>query len=263
MRTTAQLAAALVVAVLAVGTAGAALTLGNQASTGEAVSAQEAPQPQQASETQTIAVTGNGEATASPDRAVVRVAAVAEGDDPAAVRDDLAQGAADLRAALEAAGVDEDRITTADYTIRETRPHPRHREGERDGPQYRGVHAFEVELDDTDRAGDVVDAAADSGAQVQRVEFTLAEETREQLRDEALQNAMDDAEHQAGTLADSGELEVTGVRSIDATDGRFRPVRLGGDAAVAEAAGPAPDTSIDAGDVSVEVTVQVVYGAAG
>lgn len=238
-----------VAGLLTVGAAGTALALGSPDQQATA-----APDGQAKS----VSVSGQGSANAAPDKAVIRVAVVAEGDDSATVRDDLSAGAADLREALGEAGVSDDQIQTDYYRIREGRPYPRE---ERERPT-RGEHAFEVELADTDMTGAVVDAAADSGAEVQNLRFTLAEDTRADLRDEALENAMGDADRQAQTLAGASDLTITGVHSVDATNNRYRPVRYEG--AVAEtAAGDGGSTSIESGDVSVSVSVRVVYNATG
>lgn len=234
--------AAVVVAVVAAGTAGAVLTAGSA-------------QTSQHSTDRTISVSGEGTASAAPDRAVVVAAVVVEGDDPATIRDELASGASDLRSALSEANVPEDSVTTSEYNIRENSPY---RPDTEPTAQYRGVHAFEIELDSTDRSGAVVDAAAGAGAQIQTVRFTLSEESRADLRDEALTSAMDDAERQAGTIADAGDLRVTGVGSVDATSGRVVPVAY--EAAAADGAG---GTAIESGDVSVSASVTVVYNATG
>lgn len=235
--------AAVVVALVAAGTAGAVLTTSSSGQT-----AQHAGD-------RTVTVSGEGTASAAPDRAVVVAAVVVEGDDPAAIRDDLATGAENLRSALEEAGVPDSQVTTGEYNIRENHaPRP---ESE-SAAQYRGVHAFEVELDDTDDTGAVVDAAAGAGAEIQTVRFTLSEESRADLRDEALTSAMADAERQAGTIADASDLRVTGVASVDATSGRVRPFTI-------EAAADSTDggTAIESGDVSVSASVTVVYNATG
>lgn len=204
----------------------------------------------------TISVTAQGSADAEPDRAVVRVAVVAEGEDPSTVRDDLATGAADLRQGLSDAGVDEDDLQTAEYEIREPRRPPREDD---DAPAYRGIHAFEVTVDDVDEVGAVVDAAASAGADVQHVRFTLSEEKRADLRDEALENAMDDADRQATTLAQASDLAVTGVVEIDATDRQYRPVEY--DAVATESADAGGGTAIESGEVSVTTSVRVTYNA--
>ena len=204
----------------------------------------------------TISVEATGGADAPPDRAVVRVAAVAEGDDPAAVRDDLADNADALRENLEATGVTEDDYETTEYRIREARRPPEERPEQ---PRYRGVHAFEVTLDDPERTGAIVDAAADANAEIGGIEFTLSEAARDELREEAIERAMSDARTQADVIARSGELHVTSVRHVDATQQRYRPVSYELDAV--EESADAPGTAIDTGDVSVEYRVRVTYNA--
>lgn len=203
----------------------------------------------------TVSVDATGGADAPPDRAVVRVSAVAEGDDPAAVRDDLATDADALRDALASVGLTDDDYETTDYRIRSPRL-PREQD---DGPEYRGTHAFEVTLDDPDRVGAVIDAAADTDAEVGNIEFTLSELVREELREDAIENAMTDARTQADAIAANGDLHVTSVAHVDATQRSFSPVSYEGPVATPQP--EADDTSVDTGDVSVEYAVEVTYNA--
>lgn len=228
-------------ALLAVGLVGAALMVPSGAEA-DAESAD-----------RSVTVDAVGDASAPPDRAVVRVAATAEGDDPREVRDALAERADALRSNLAEAGVPEDAYETTEYRVREPR---RHHE-ERDAPAYEGVHAFEVTLEDPERAGAVLDAAAEADAEVGDVRFTLSESRRDDLRETAIENAMADARTQADAIADSGGLRVTSVVTVDATERRYRPVRY-------EAAAPTSDdadTVVDTGEVSVTYRVEVTYNA--
>ena len=249
-------AAVLVGTVLVVGLAGASVGLG-------AVGAQERPGDDRpaGAEDRTITVAGQGAAEAPPDQAVVAVAVVAEGDDPAAVRDDLATGADALRAALANASVADEQVDTTEFHITEQRRSPYERPAGPDAPEepaYRGVHAVEVTLDDVDRAGVVADAAATAGADVRYVAFGLSEARRDELRDRALADAMDDARRQADALAAAGDLAVTGVRHVDAADRGYGPV--GADEALtADAGGGATD--LRPGEAAVRVDVRVTYDA--
>lgn len=245
-----------VAAVLAVGIAGATVGFG-------AVGAQDdAPDDDRsATPDRSITVTGQGSAEAPPDRAVLAVAVVAAGDDPAAVRDDLATGAEALRAALSNASVADEAVDTTEFHIAERdRPPYGPADGpDDDEPDYRGVHAFRVTVDDVDRAGSVADAAAEAGADVRYVTFELSDERRAELRDVALTDAMDDARRQADTLAAAGDLQVDGVRHVDASDRPFGPV-YADDAALETAAEGGTELRPD--DVAVQVDVRVTYDAA-
>lgn len=201
-----------------------------------------------------ITVGATGGAEAAPDQAELTLAVTAEGEDGTEVRDEIAIGAEDLRDALDELGVE---YETRSYAVEQT---PRYLQEERDMPPYAGHQTFGVELDDPDRAGEVIDAAVDAGAEIENVELTLSEAERNELREEAIVNAMEDARYQAETIATAGGLEVTSPESVDASQRSYRTVSY----EVAEDDGAmrdAPPTQIDAGDVSVTYEVQVTYGA--
>jgi uncharacterized protein YggE len=204
----------------------------------------------------TISVDATGEADAAPNQAVLRVAVTAEGDDPSAVRDDISAGAESLRENLAEANVSESDYETSEYRIRQNRRPPSEQQ-QSDTPEYRGAHEFKVTLDDPDRVGAVIDAAADAGAEVNHVSFTLSDDRREELREDAIADAMDDARLQADTIAQNGDLSVTTVAQVDASERSYSPVRY-----EAAAAGAAADsTSVSPGDVTVSYRVQVTYNA--
>lgn len=203
-----------------------------------------------------ITVDATGTADTAPDRAVVRVAATAESDDPSAVRDELAANADTLRGELDAAGVDESQYETDDYRIHQAR---QERRGDGpDGAAYEGEHSFVVTLEDPQAAGDVIDAAADADAEVHVVRFTLSEERRTELRERAIEDAMSDARTQADTIAANADLQVTSVATVDAAQQRYRPVAY---ESAAPRAADGADTSVESGDVSVSYQVRVTYNA--
>ncbi|WP_049906516.1 SIMPL domain-containing protein [Halorubrum aidingense] len=206
-----------------------------------------------------IDVSAGGEAVGEPDRATLRVAVTATGSTPEAVRDDLATGDSRLREALTEWGLDEDDIRTDRYDVRETHE-------SRDDPDreaYQGIHRYAIDVDDVDAVGSVIDVTVDAGAdEVQQIQFGLSEERERDVRDEALENAMANADADAETLAAASDLDVTGVYSVSTGDASWTPYAVR-DAAVLESAdsGGAPATGIETGDVTVRVTVNVVYGA--
>ncbi|MFC7325190.1 SIMPL domain-containing protein [Halorubrum rutilum] len=204
-----------------------------------------------------IEVTATGEATAEPDRATLVVAVTATGDDSAAVRDELSAADESLRAALTDWGLTEDDIRTERYDVRESFE-------TRDDPNrttYRGVHSYELTVDDVAAVGEVVDVAIGAGAdEVERIEFGLSEERESEVRAAAIENAMANADADAAVLANSSGLEVTGAYSVSTADAGVTPYRVA-EAATADAGGGDAATGIETGDVSVRVSVNVVYGA--
>ena len=202
---------------------------------------------------QTIHVSATGSAENAPDEALVRVAVTAEAADIGPVRDELANGSEGLTSALDELGVS---YETTEYDISQQRLPPE----EREGPTYRGAHVYEVQLDKLDRIGAVVDAAAGTGAEVGSIQLTLSDEQREQLRDDAIEDAMADARQQADTIAGTSDLTVTGVSSVDASQQQFSPVSDDSARSLeTESASGAPPTDIETGDVSVTYSVSVTY----
>jgi uncharacterized protein YggE len=120
------------------------------------------------------------------------------------------------------------------------------------------VHEFVVTLEDPQRAGEVIDAAANASAEIEVVRFTLSEDRRTELRERAIEDAMDDARSQAEAIAENGNLEVTNVASVDASQQRYRPVEY---EAAAPQAADASGTEVETGDVSVSYQVRVTYNA--
>lgn len=222
---------------------------------GAALVAPTGAQDPDANADRTISVDATGDADATPDEAVVHVAATASGDDPAAVRDDLSENADALRSELSAAGVNDSQYETDEYRIQERRRPP---EEGGDAADYRGVHSFVVTLDDPQKAGEVVDAAANASAEIEVVRFTLSEERRTELRERAIEDAMSDARTQAGTIAENGDLQVTSVAHVDASQQHYRPVAY---EAAAPQAADGGGTSVETGDVTVSYQVRVTYNA--
>lgn len=201
-----------------------------------------------------IRVSGDGSVEAEPDRAHLTVTAEASGETADDVTDELAAAAETLRETFDELGIPDDRVESGRFDVRQ----------EHRGTGYEGRHSFQIELEDPDRVGEVIDASTAAGADsVGRVRFDLQEETREELRNEALDEALAAADEEAAHIAADRGVEITGTRSVSTTGGDVRPVRetVGEDAAVAEEA-DAPPTEIDAGPVTVTASVTVTYSFA-
>lgn len=200
----------------------------------------------------TIRVSAVGEVQAEPDQALVRVAIVQSADDAETVRTRLARNASQMREALREVGVGDDRIRTVAFDISEDRDE----EGAPSG--FRGVHAFEITLNDTSRVGRVVDTAVKNGAnEVDGVAFTLSDARRDELRTRALRSAVNGARADAEIIADAENLSITGVRNASTVESSFVPAEAE-TTAVADAGGK---TEVESGPVTVAVQVTVTYEA--
>lgn len=240
-------------------TAGCSAVVGSEndpaASTGSPASSSNGALQSASDRGPTIEVGAAGQIQTQPDQAVLRVAVEATGQNASVVRQRLAANASSMRAALTDMGIDEGHITTTDYDIRNQR---RYGGPEDERPPVFGRHAFVITLTDLNRTGRVVVTAVENGAtSVNDVRFTLSSDRRDELREQALSEAMENARDRAGVIAEGADLTVTGVGSVTTADVGYRPVRF----ETAAMAGANAGTSIEGGAVTVTAHVTVTYNA--
>lgn len=201
----------------------------------------------------TIDVSSTGTATAAPDLAVVRLAVEARADSADDAREQVAADVARMREALRELGVPDDAVRTTSFFVGPEYDHTR------DGRElvgYRAVHAFEVETG-VNEVGEVIDAAVGNGAtQVQGVQFTLTDETRSELREQALSEAVSNARADAETIASASGVSLGRLHSASTADvGYPRPIPYAAEAGGRDGA----STVVEPGPVDVTATVQVSY----
>jgi hypothetical protein len=212
----------------------------------------------QPTDSKSITVSASGDVEATPDQAVVRVAVTATGNDSTTVREELASNVESVRDALVEYGIPAENIRTAHFDIRQERDHTP--QGTEIG-DYRGIHALEITTSDTEAAGEIIDLAVDNGAdQIDGVSFTLSDEKREELHNDALESAMENADTRADTLAAASDLSVTEVHSIHSADTNHRPYHMETAYVAADGAAGA-GTSVQSGPVTVTADVRVTYNA--
>lgn len=205
-----------------------------------------AQQAGNASSNVTITVGATGAVSAPPDLAVIDVAVESAAGSADEARAMTAENVSAVRDALAEAGVADDQIRTTAFFIQTERD-------ENGTVTYHAVHALELRVP-VDDAGSTVDAAVAGGAtRVDGVRFTLAEETRQELRAEALTSALEHARADADVIANATGVEVQSVQSVQTGDGGVEPVLL-------EAA-RGDETTFDPGPVTVSATVTVTYTA--
>ncbi|WP_408959617.1 SIMPL domain-containing protein [Natrinema sp. 74] len=203
-----------------------------------------------------ITVSADGTVEADPDRAIVSVGVEASGESAEAVTDELATGAERLRAAFDELGIPGENVEEGQYRISPARK----RTGEE--VRFEGTHSFEVTLTDVDRVGEVIDAAVTAGADdVGYVNFSLQAETRAELRKDAIDAALSNADAEATHIADNRGVSLEGTTAVTTGDVQVHPVRQE-TMASGDAAGGAPPTEIDAEPVSVSASVTVTYAFA-
>lgn len=202
----------------------------------------------------TISVGATAEVSAPPDLALVRVAVVATGPDAESVRSRVAANASRMREALRDTGIPDDQIHTTSFHLHAIRD--RTEEG-REIVEYRAEQSFEIETS-VDGAGTVIDTAVMNGAnQVDGVQFTLTDETRRNLRQEALDQAVRNARSDADVIASASGIEIVGTQSVSTGHVGVQPFERH----FADGNGGGGGIEVDPGPVTVSATVSVTYRA--
>ncbi|MBO4249407.1 SIMPL domain-containing protein [Halomicrobium sp. IBSBa] len=210
-----------------------------------------------ATDNRTVDVGATGAVSAQPDQAVVRVGVETRAGDAATARQQLADNVTQLRDAL--ADVEGAQVRTNGYDIGQDYRRPPSEEEDPE-PRYVARQSFEITINDTDKAGAVIDTAVANGANnVDNVEFTLSADRRDELEEQALEGAMDRARTKATTVAERADLTIEGVETVTTVDRGYRPYAA---EMTATAATDGASTDIDSGPVTVTAQVQVTYEAA-
>jgi len=134
--------------------------------------------------------------------------------------------------------------------------------GERVFKGYIASYAFQVEISDLSKAGEIASKAVALGVnKLYGLSFGLSEERMKNVEKEAIGKAVDDAKAKAEELAESLEVKIIGVRNIvleTPTTTPYYPAKYYGvPLVVAEIPPPIP---IETGKgIAISATVTVVY----
>jgi uncharacterized protein YggE len=215
----------------------------------------------------TLTVSGTGEAFGAPDRAVVRLGAVAQAPQAADAQKQVGEIVARTIDALKQLGIDEKAIRTAGVSLSPVYtdfqpPRPAQQQQPPQEPKisgYRASNTVEVRLDDLTKIGPVIDAGIGTGANnVEGVEFQLKDDAPQ--RKAALKQAAGDARGKAEALAEAMGMRLGGaIEVIEGGVGGWPPIpfaRRGG-AMLAEAM--AAGTPIQPGQLQITASVTITY----
>ncbi len=230
------------------------LILASAAALTAACAAPQAVAEQQADAPRTLSVTGQGEALATPDMAIVTIGVQTEGETAA---DALRANSVAMKATidkLKSLDIEARDIQTSNLSV-----NPRYNyDKNRSTPELVGFNAsntVRVKLRDLDNAGAVIDQAVQSGANsLGGISFSFAEP--KPLYDAARRDAVADAQARAALLADAAGVKLGPVLTIQ--DGHVAtpypsPV-MANMRMQAESAAP-----IEAGESSIRAQVAIIY----
>jgi uncharacterized protein YggE len=177
-----------------------------------------------------ITVVGEGRITLVPDLAEINIGAEATAETVSEVKARVDRQVAAIVATLQRMGVQEKDIRTTHYSIYydrvpvQVRSGPMPAEGD---PGYRVSSMMRVTVRDVDRAGDLLDAAVEAGANhVYGMTFTVSDESLWQ--GQARERAMEDARARAAELARLAGVSLGQVLSVSEVIGGLPTAMLAG-----------------------------------
>lgn len=226
--------------------------------TASATSAQRIPADRDAGPP-TIVVSGQAEVSARPDRAVVRLGAVAQAEQASAAQRQVNEAVGLAIDEIRTLGIADEQISTAAIDLSpvyaQSPDRPVEEPIERRIVAYRASNVLSIELNNLKQIGDVIDAAVAAGVnRIDSVSFELRDDTA--LRQRALRQAVQEARAEAQAMAEALDVQIEGV--ADAFEGNvhiMQPRLALARSALAEDAG----TPIRPGQVNVSASVTVHY----
>ena len=213
--------------------------------------AQESPT---AVEERVVRVVGHGVVYGQPDVATVELGVTATDPDAAAAVEQIDQRMREVLDALSQLGVPEQSIRTTAYNIWREEQFPR--EGQESTQAvFRAQHMVAVELDGARRAGEVLAAAVDAGANaVGGISFSFSNPA--ELEAEARAMAVEDARSRASQLAEAAGLSLGEPLVLEEVTSGGGPIPY-----YERAVGSSSAAPISPGQLSVEARVAVTFAA--
>lgn len=208
-----------------------------------------------ATQQNTIAISGEGKVTATPNIAMTEIGLLTEKKDVASAQKENTEKMNKLIAAVKAAGVEEKDIQTTQYQIY---PKYDYSNGKSNITGYNVSQSVTVKIRDLAKISAVLAKVGEAGAnQVSNLTFTIDEP--ESLRVQAREKALENAKEKAEALAKMLGVKILRVASFNEYN-QAEPMPLYARSAEAYGIGggaPAPD--IQTGTLDVKVGVNVIY----
>lgn len=198
-----------------------------------------------------ISTQGTGKVTGTPDTVTVVLGVQTQGAEANVALAENAQRATDLIDTLKGKGVEAKDIQTSNLSVQ-----PVFAPGGSAITGYQVTNQVTATVRDVSKAGGLIDAAAGASGdaiRVQQTSFSIADDS--ELRAQARARAVQQAEDQAGQIAEAAGVRLGDVRSItEVPAGTPGPYPQAG-----AAFDRVPSTPVEPGSQELTVSVSVVY----
>lgn len=209
-----------------------------------------------------IVVTGEGEAWAAPDSAMLTLSVLRQADTARAALDANTKAMAEVIAALKAEGIEAKDLQTSGFSISPRWVYPQNPDGspKQEPPGIVGydvVNGLTVRVRDLARLGSVLDKSVTLGVN-QGGQITFINDDPSAFVTKARRNAMADALGRAKTLAEAAGVAVGRILEISEQNYSPRPMPMMEAKAMMADVGGAP-VPVEAGENAYKVNVNVTF----
>jgi uncharacterized protein len=207
-----------------------------------------------------IIVSGEGEAAAAPDMAVISLTVLREAETARAALDANSKAMAEVLAAMKAAGIADKDLQTAGFSIQPRYVYPDQNQQEPQQPKivgYSVVNTLSLRIRDLAKLGEIIDQAVTLGVN-QGGDITFVKDDIAAQLEEARRKAMENAIAKAKTL--TAAAGVTTGRILEISEQSFQPQPIPMlRAEMAMAKGASNDMPVAAGENAYRVNVNVTF----
>jgi uncharacterized protein YggE len=201
---------------------------------------------------QTITTTATGRYKAHPDVATVETKATGTGETAASARRVAQDCCAMVQQSLLNSGIESDNIRAVEFSVKRRADMF---ENDRTDNSYQAVKRLVIDCS-PEAVDKIVSRTLDSGSTVPTVQFHLHDERQQQLQQDALAEAMNNARMKAEQLAAAEDLKIRSVAEITTLEDG-----TGMESIVEEALGKPTAGEFSPNPISMTEEVKVVYTA--
>ena len=202
-------------------------------------------------------VSGIGKASAIPDTAMASFGVTKTAPTVETAQSQVNEVANNITSDLKALGILEKDIQTTNYNVS---PNYDYANGKQTTNGYTVSENVEVKIKPVEKANKAIDIATAAGAnQVGGITFVLNDDEKEKLQQQATEQAIKNAKTQAQMLANAAGIQLGRIADIQTS--QEQPLMLNKYALTADRVGglPTPETQLNPGENTVNVTVTLGY----
>lgn len=197
----------------------------------------------------TITVTGTGTIQSKPELAMVNIGVQTESKTAQDALQQNSEKMISVMDSLKANGIPEENIKTLSYRLD---PKMRYDENTPTLIGYTAENTIQVTVGDVNMVGNIIDISVSAGANlVHNIQFTLSKDRLDDLREDAIDLAVKDAQQKADATSRSLGVRLIGPISVSLTPG-YEPQPYYEEARIA-------GTPITPGELEISSNVQVTY----